>query len=39
MHSNTVVKNQNSKLKNDLISKNKNFVYGGGMENIANGPP
>jgi hypothetical protein len=39
IHSNTVIKNQNSKLKNDLIVRNKNFAYGEGMENIINGPP
>lgn len=34
-HSNTAVKNQTSKLKNDMIqTKNKNFAYGEGMENI-----
>ena len=36
-HSNTAVKNPGSKLKNDMISKNKNFAYGEGMENIIGG--
>ena len=36
-HSNTAVKNPNNKLKNEMISKNKNFAYGEGMENIVGG--